>query len=101
MLEKEAALRTWRLVEQPDEWGPIEAQPLADHRLAYLNYEGPVSGHRGSVRRFDKGEYTLIDEDEGHVVVELCGAVLQGKAVVEHDKRTARFTFVFTPHAEH
>ena len=30
---------------------------LADHRLDYLEYEGPVSGDRGSVRRVDGGQY--------------------------------------------
>ena len=34
--------------------------PLADHRLAYLDYEGPVSGDRGSVRRLDFGTYQVI-----------------------------------------
>jgi len=53
MLEHEGALATWRLEELPGGAGGAGAMPaekLPDHRLAYLSYEGPVSGGRGSVR---------------------------------------------------
>lgn len=30
---------------------------LADHRLAYLDYEGTISGARGEVRRIEAGDY--------------------------------------------
>jgi hypothetical protein len=30
---------------------------LADHRIAYLTYEGPVSGDRGFVRQVESGLY--------------------------------------------
>ena len=35
------------------------ATRLPDHRLAYLEYEGPVSGNRGVVRRIDSGKYEI------------------------------------------
>ena len=44
MLEHAGVLRTWALAEEPAPNKPISAEALADHRLAYLNYEGPVSG---------------------------------------------------------
>jgi hypothetical protein len=51
-------LTTWR----SDRW-PIDAPnplvKLADHRPAYLEYEGPISGGRGSVRRVATGNYRL------------------------------------------
>jgi hypothetical protein len=37
----------------PDEL--IEMQRIADHRSLYLDYEGPISGDRGVVRRLDRG----------------------------------------------
>jgi hypothetical protein len=83
MLEKEAILRTWRLARSPDAAGTTDAEPLADHRLAYLDYEGPVSGNRGSVRRFDRGEYAFIEETPHRIEVRLEGAVLGGRAVIE------------------
>jgi hypothetical protein len=37
----------------------VLAERLADHRLDYLKYEGPVSGDRGEVRRLDAGNYRM------------------------------------------
>ncbi len=57
MLEFDGALLTWRLPAnvQINEWGVSERLP--DHRLAYLDYEGPVSKGRGTVRRITGGQY--------------------------------------------
>ncbi len=59
MLERDEALLTWQLPREPvDESSlPIRAEKLGDHRKAYLDYEGPVSGGRGSVRRVDAGTF--------------------------------------------
>ena len=48
MLEAGDVLRTWRLIAPPDKTQAVAAESLGDHRLAYLDYEGPVSGNRGS-----------------------------------------------------
>jgi hypothetical protein len=49
-----SALATWR----SDKW-PIEkavtVEKLADHRAAYLTFEGNISGNRGTVRRIEQG----------------------------------------------
>ena len=37
----------------------MDAEVLPDHRLAYLDYEGPISGDRGSVTRWDRGTYDV------------------------------------------
>lgn len=58
LIETGPACRTWRLQFSPDGPGPIAAEPLADHRLLYLDYEGPVSGGRGQVAQWDAGEYS-------------------------------------------
>ena len=57
MFETEGALRTWAIRQMPDESEPQSADALADHRMEYLTYEGPVSGERGSVTRWDAGIY--------------------------------------------
>ncbi|HEY2249619.1 MAG TPA: DNA polymerase ligase N-terminal domain-containing protein [Planctomycetaceae bacterium] len=99
MLEKEAALRTWRLDRPPTEAGPIPAEAIANHRLAYLDYEGPVSGGRGTVTAFDRGEYSLL-VDDGHVVaVELRGTRLEGFGELKRLPNTNRWEFQFTPEA--
>ncbi len=51
------AARTWRLLRSPCCNEPIAAQALPDHRLVYLDYEGPVSGGRGTVQRLERGEW--------------------------------------------
>src|SRR5882724_3306447 len=45
MLECGGVLRTWE---------------MADHRLAYLEYEGEVPGGRGTVSRWDEGRYEIL-----------------------------------------
>ena len=63
MLETGGALRTWALDEPPERVRSgqgehsVQGELLRDHRLAYLDYEGPVSGDRGTVVRWDTGEY--------------------------------------------
>jgi len=59
MLDTEAALRTWALAQFPVWNAPVAAKQLPDHRRAYLTYEGPVSGNRGSVTRVLAGTYEL------------------------------------------
>jgi hypothetical protein len=65
-------LRTWALDQWPLE--PAEATtaiPLPDHRLAYLEYEGPISGNRGSVHRVARGTYTVDSETTNSLTVRL------------------------------
>src|SRR5690606_15746818 len=78
MLEWDAALRTWAIDQPPSASHVQLAEPLADHRLAYLDYEGPVSNNRGDVTRWDEGSYALITSDELQLVIELHGQRLQG-----------------------
>lgn len=51
-------LISFRLQHRIDELLPgqrVSAQRIADHRPAYLEYEGPISEDRGSVRRLTWG----------------------------------------------
>lgn len=83
MLEDGDKLHTWRLAQAPDAVGPVDAEPLGDHRLAYLDYEGPLSGGRGEVRRWDHGEYDLLESTSQRIVVRLAGKRLRGEARLE------------------
>lgn len=47
-------LSTWRTESWPPRDGDV-LQRLPDHRHAYLDYEGPLSGDRGQVRRVEAG----------------------------------------------
>jgi len=67
MFEIGGTLRTWatRPISKFSE--PLEAcaEPLADHRLAYLDYEGEISGGRGYVRRVLEGNYRVPGDAGG------------------------------------
>lgn len=78
MLENQGVLRTWRLPAPPrDE--PAAATALGDHRLMYLDYEGPVSGDRGVVRRWDTGECVVLELSDEVCRARLLGANWRGE----------------------
>ena len=79
MLERGGVLRTWSLPEMPTAGSIIHAEALSDHRLAYLEYEGPVSGNRGSVQRVDEGEYEIIEDSDTVLQIQISGKELRGK----------------------
>ena len=83
MLEVGAVLRTWRLEAPPEPGCPVEAVALFDHRAVYLDYEGPVSRNRGTVRRWDWGTFTWVEATAVRVAVMLDGMHLHGLAVLE------------------
>lgn len=78
MLDIGESLRTWRLSTMPVAGATLLAVPLGDHRREYLDYEGHVSGDRGNVRRVDEGEYRLIEDAHGRVILELQGQQVAG-----------------------
>ena len=96
MLETGDLLATWALASPPNTAGTILAESLPDHRLAYLDYEGPISGGRGSVTRWDAGTYQLESGDEQRLVVSLRGMRLIGQAILQRmaGEPTWRFSFV-------
>lgn len=56
-LEAGAVLQAWRLPAHFSPETPSIIYPNSPHRRHYLDYEGVVSGARGSVKRWDCGEY--------------------------------------------
>jgi hypothetical protein len=78
MLEEGAVLRTWRLAAPPHEAQAVAVEPSFDHRLHYLDYEGPISGGRGQVTRWDHGTYSWGDVGADHLSVCLTGVRLHG-----------------------
>jgi hypothetical protein len=80
MLEAGGRLRTWRLAEAPEGGHFIAARAIPDHRLAYLDYEGPVAGNRGTVRRWESGTYQIEEETEDGMTLSLVGSRKKGTA---------------------
>jgi hypothetical protein len=93
MFEQQGSLRTWRLAQPPQDGAEIEAQSLADHRLDYLDYEGPVSGGRGCVTRWDRGECEVSSSEAGSLTLRLSGARLRGAATLRPEADGATWTF--------
>jgi DNA polymerase ligase (LigD)-like protein len=85
MLEAEGGLSTWELEAPPSEELAVRATELAVHRLDYLDYEGPVSGNRGSVRRWDRGTYEVLRETPGELNLAIRGARLTGRMALRRD----------------
>lgn len=109
MLEKGETLQTWALAELPLDWQSLTAtapsmpfaatnscaaERLADHRLAYLEYEGPVSGGRGSVRRLDAGTYA---NGRRPLAYDLAGRTIRGQIELQHLPVTDQWQLTFTP----
>jgi hypothetical protein len=93
MVEQGDVLRTWRLKQPPDAEGPIVAEALPDHRLAYLDYEGPVRGGRGTVERWDAGTYDMVELTRNRVTVRLNSGKLD--CVVQLKRRSEGAEWVF------
>lgn len=85
MLERDGALWTWALPELPVAGQAVWGRRLDDHRLAYLDYEGPISGDRGAVRRIAAGEYVLRNAAPDRLEAELRGAGFSGILALERE----------------
>ncbi|TWU25841.1 DNA polymerase ligase N-terminal domain-containing protein [Bythopirellula polymerisocia] len=89
MLELDGMLATWELLELPAAWAEalnlvhretgsqITATRLPEHRLAYLTYEGPLSGGRGTVACCDRGKLDIRELRSERILVELEGKFLR------------------------
>ncbi len=93
MLEVGDVLRTWRLAAPPQPGEEVLATALPDHRRMYLDYEGPVSGDRGRVVRWDSGTFVWNGNESDHLAVDLRGGRLEGTAIL---KRTEEERWVLT-----
>lgn len=106
-----ALLWSWRLPAPPDSPLAVELPPDAklpraakfpakiaaarqpDHRRLYLDYEGPVSGNRGTVTLWDRGEYELLPGSETQAPlaclhIRCRGARLTGKILLNQSHGT-------------
>lgn len=69
MLEANDDLHTWALETCPKPDTTVIGMRIANHRKAYLQREGPISGDRGSVKRVSTGTYVLQDEKPDRLTV--------------------------------
>ena len=95
MLERCDYLATWELPEAPEIGTCLNVVPLENHRLEYLEYEGPLTRQRGTVSRHEWGNYETIFEDARQQVVLLRGQSLVcrltiGKKTIDDHKIAMR-----------
>jgi hypothetical protein len=83
LLEAGPVLRAWRLLAELTPERDVPAEANADHRLLYLDYEGPVSGERGAVTRWDAGTFDWLVDTPDRVVIALQGGRLRGVFAIQ------------------
>ena len=76
LLEQGETLKTWRL-ENPSFQVPQTAKQIQDHRKIYLDYEGEVSGGRGTVKIWDTGAYVADRWEEKRIRIAVVGRQLR------------------------
>ena len=92
MLEDDGQLLTWALSAMPQVDCDTEAEQLSNHRIEYLNIEGPLSGARGTVKRIEAGEFEWLVRDEDQITIAPCGETLLGTAqLTRRDGQSWRF----------
>ena len=94
MLEDNGKLITWAIPDLPCAGLQTSATKLPDHRLAFLDYEGSVSGDRGEVRRVDWGDYSSHHWSEAMATFDLRGVSSALTCALRHqsgDEWTAEF----------
>ena len=95
LLERGDALDAWALAEEPAIGKTIAAERLPDHRLRYLDYEGPISGGRGSVSKWDTGTFVITSDQADRLVIRVSGGQPLGEVVIEQqsDSNCCRVSF--------
>jgi hypothetical protein len=78
LLESGELLCGWRLLSEPVRGRPVAAEALPDHRPVYLDYEGPISGGRGRVMRWDRGSFDWLSNGPDELRVAVHGQVVRG-----------------------
>lgn len=84
MFETGAALATWRSpvpLAQVDR-RPVAIERIGDHRLAYLSYEGPISGGRGRVEIHEHGTYVTLAYSDIEWRIHVSGSVTNAAFVL-------------------
>jgi hypothetical protein len=81
MIERQDFLETWAIPPQrtANEAFCVACKVLPHHRKLYLDYEGGISGNRGSIRRVDRGTY----QETAPFTFLLRGELLQGTLTID------------------
>ena len=90
-------LRCWALPFPVDSKQTMIVEALPDHRLEYLDYQGPVSKNRGNVFRWDHGWYTSESQTKSKLIVRLSGEKILGYVTLTRiADKSQRWRFLFS-----
>ena len=86
MLEQGDHLATWQVPVAPEQWGDaaILCPKIFDHRLRYLEYEGPLTQDRGAVRIVARGGFRYVEQRDDFYRLQMTGD-LTGELQLERD----------------
>jgi hypothetical protein len=89
MLEHGDALATWKLDADPlgARALPVQGTRIEDHRKAYLEYTGAVSGDRGHVERKDSGACRILRAEDDEWAFTLAEGRLAGSFRLRQSKQ--------------
>jgi hypothetical protein len=105
MLETGDVLRTWALEQLPRDWQQahsrtaaiypncpavgtthdVAAIQLGEHRIDYLELEGPLTGRRGTVIRVAAGMYETESEVPSELRLVVSGAEVAGHVILRQN----------------
>jgi hypothetical protein len=97
LLEANNVAVTWRLLQQPEASVVVSAVRIAEHRLFYLDYEGPVSGNRGTVARLHSGRYTVQESNANRLKVIFALPCFATGAVLSHSTERGDYWLFLAP----
>lgn len=85
-LEKDGVLKSWAMPKEPTDDTAVKRLIIQvdDHDLDYGNFEGEIGdGYgKGTVKIWDSGTYTIINEKPHKVIVDIKGKRLKGEFVL-------------------
>jgi len=96
MFENRDALVTFASPALLNENSEFKVDHLADHRLAYLDYEGPISGGRGAVNRLDQGRFEVESQTSKELILQIFGQKFCGALTISADSETSGSKFLAT-----
>jgi DNA ligase D-like protein (predicted 3'-phosphoesterase) len=93
-------LRSWAVPKEPPEKEGIKrlAIQTEDHPLEYANFEGTIPEGMygaGTVRIWDKGEFSIEEEKDGRLLFELKGKRLSGRYALIKTKFKGKESWLF------
>lgn len=93
-------LRSWAVPKEPPEKEGVKRLAIMteDHPLEYANFEGTIPEGKygaGTVRIWDKGEFTIEEEKDDRLLFELKGRRLSGRYALIRTKFKGKDSWLF------